>query len=259
MRFSNPVAGDLDLIRKYVPSAFSEKARPTVSSSYTHINTEKVITKMFEAGFTIARAQQKKTRTAERSLFTRHLIAFRQPGALVPGEYIPEFVLINAHDGTTAYNLYFGIFRVICANGLVVGNKISAISIPHRGDVAQAVLDSTFKLIDGQKELFLHIDKMSAREMEEQEAREFAKKAMNIRYGEEHPFDPYLLLARRRVEDAHDNLWRVLNVIQENLMRGGQEGVATSGRKITTRPIERVTKDVMYNRKLWDLAESYLP
>lgn len=258
MRFNAPVAGDLELIRQHVPSAFSETARPTVSSSYAHINTAKVIEKMFAAGFTIARAQQKKTRTEERRQFTRHLIAFRQPGVLRVDDFVPEFVLINAHDGTTAYNLYFGIFRVICANGMVVGSKWGGISIAHRGDVAEAVLRETFKLIEGQMALFEKIDVMKARGLAEEEQRDFAKKAMEIRYKDNQPFPFLELLKPRRGEDDSNSLWLTLNRIQENLMKGGQEGKSTTGRRVTTRPIERVTKDVIYNRRLWDVAESYL-
>lgn len=258
MRFDKPVM-DMEYLRKFIPAAFANSPRPTVSSSFAHINTATVVQKMLDNGFVVARAQQKNTRTEERRQFTRHLIAFRKGGQqLVVGDYIPEFVLVNAHDGTTAYNLYFGIFRVLCANGLVVGNKISAINIPHRGDVAQAVLDNTFKLVDGQEELFQHVERMRARELLEGEQHSFANKAMCIRYDSEHPFNHRDLLKARREQDAHNNLWSVLNRIQENLMKGGQEGKATSGRKITTRPIERVTKDVIYNRKLWDVAESYL-
>lgn len=258
MRFNTPVAGDLDLIRKYVPSAFAESARPTVSSSYVLIKTVDVIQKMFDAGFTIARAQQKSTRTEERRMFTRHLIAFRQPGALTVGDYIPEFVLVNAHDGTAAYHIFYGIFRVLCANGMVVGSRWGGISVPHKGDVAQRVLDETFKLIEGQKVLFDTIDMMRKKDMPEELQMDFAGKAMQIRYDDARPFAAEQLLNIRRQDDAARNLWTVLNRIQENLMKGGQEGHSASGRRVTTRAIERVTKDVIYNRKLWDLAESYL-
>lgn len=258
MRFGTPVSS-LEDMKKYVPAAFATAPRSTVSSSYAHINTATVMQKLFDNGFVVARAQQKNTRTEERRQFTRHLIAFRkaeQP--MIVGDYVPEFVLVNAHDATTAYNLYFGIFRVLCANGLVVGSKWGGISVPHRGDVAQLVLNETFKLIDQQGALFGKIDHMKARGMGEEESSAFAKKAMEIRYGEQQPFPFLELLKVRRTGDESNSLWTIYNRIQENLMKGGQEGRAASGRRVTTRAIERVTKDVIYNRKLWDAAEAYI-
>ena len=58
-----------------------------------------------------------------KSEFTKHMIRFRHMGANVVkvGDNIPEkVILINSHDGTSAYKLYSGIFRVVCTNGLVV-------------------------------------------------------------------------------------------------------------------------------------------
>ncbi|MFZ8887334.1 MAG: DUF932 domain-containing protein, partial [Steroidobacteraceae bacterium] len=50
-------------------------------------------------------------------------------------------------------------------------------------------------------------------------------------------------------------LWNTYNVIQENLLKGGQRGRATTGRRMTTRPVTGIQQDVKLNRALWSLAE----
>jgi hypothetical protein len=44
-------------------------------------------------------------------------------------------------------------------------------------------------------------------------------------------------------------------VVQENLIKGGQGGRASTGRRLTTRPVTGVQQDVKLNRALWQLAE----
>lgn len=77
MRFDKPVM-DMEYLRKFIPAAFANSPRPTVSSSFAHINTATVVQKMLNNGFVVARAQQKNTRTEERRQFTRRRIGQAQ-------------------------------------------------------------------------------------------------------------------------------------------------------------------------------------
>ena len=53
------------------------------------------------------------------------------------------------------------------------------------------------------------------------------------------------------------NLWRVFNRTQENLLKGGLTGRSASGRHTRTRAIKSVTEDVRLNRALWQLTEHF--
>ena len=80
---------------------------------------------------------------------------------------------------------------------------------------------------------------------------------MQIRHGDQTPYEPQQLLHAQRKEDVGFDLWAAFQRVQENLMRGGIEGTTATGRRSVSRPINRVTKDVIYNRALWDLTEEY--
>ena len=70
---------------------------------------------------------------------------------------------------------------------------------------------------------------------------------------------PRALLAPRRWEDGHPDrprdLWRTMNVTQENLMRGGVQGRNEQGQRRRLRGVTSVDGDTRINRALWVLAE----
>lgn len=88
----------------------------------------------------------------------------------------------------------------------------------------------------------------------------FAERTLALRYP-----DPMLagmlpsqLLNCRRVEDTGDDLWTVLNRVQEGLLRGGLSRRSTNGRLTRTRRITSIREDVRLNSQLWDLASEVL-
>jgi hypothetical protein len=106
--------------------------------------------------------------------------------------------------------------------------------------------------------LSARIQDMRKRELSPAEQMEFARRAMALRWEEHTPFAHDQLLAIRRADDAGANLWRVLNRIQENIMKGGISYTGPKGRTTATKPLERITADVSINRGLWDMAEELL-
>ena len=71
---------------------------------------------------------------------------------------------------------------------------------------------------------------------------------------------PASLLTARREEDYTDgdgnrDLFRSFNVLQENTLRGGVQGINPRGRKTRTRSVRSVTATIGLNRDLWRIAE----
>jgi len=78
-----------------------------------------------------------------------------------------------------------------------------------------------------------------------------------LKYGdvEKQPVTPRQILLPRRPDDGKGDLWTKFNIVQENLMRGGQRGRASSGKRVTTRPVQSIDKNVQLNKALWILAD----
>jgi hypothetical protein len=66
------------------------------------------------------------------------------------------------------------------------------------------------------------------------------------------------LLTPERKEDEGDNLWVVLNRVQEKLTQGGFGYLNAKGKLRKTRAVKNFTMDTEMNMKLWEIAEEYL-
>ena len=125
-----------------VPAAFAETPDVTrTSRHYQFISTARVIDALLEAGFEPTRAQQ--TRSHSSPNHARHMIRFSYvKNELSLIDAVPELILINSHDATSAYTLRAGLFRPICTNGLCsqIGD-FGLLHVPHRGNVIHNVVD----------------------------------------------------------------------------------------------------------------------
>ena len=85
--------------------------------------------------------------------------------------------------------------------------------------------------------------------------------ALALRYGERTEGQPPApvtadqLIEARRPEDLGRSLWTSFQRVQENVMRGGQPGRSTQGRRVRTREVASIDRGVSLNRALWMLAE----
>lgn len=131
-------------VQRFAPSAFAVTPYHKQSSRYAFIPTSAVIDGMRDAGFLPVSASQSRTRIEDKKEYTKHMIRFRAAASLqqsaVVGESVLEAVLINSHDGTSAYKLMCGIFRFICTNGMIVADDLlESINIRHTGNVIAEV------------------------------------------------------------------------------------------------------------------------
>ena len=82
-----------------------------------------------------------------------------------------------------------------------------------------------------------------------------------MRFGdlEKAPVRPEMLLTARRTEDAQNDTWTTLNVLQENCVRGGQRDrfkrKADGQRMPKSREVKGIDGNVQLNKALWHLAE----
>jgi len=85
---------------------------------------------------------------------------------------------------------------------------------------------------------------------------EFAAEALALRFPEDRggAMRPSELLVPQRQEDVGADLWRVYNVIQGRLLRGGLLRRSATNRLIRTRKITAISSDLRLNAALWDMA-----
>lgn len=251
----------LETVRERAPAVFASSAHERMSAQYRFIPTERVLTGLMSAGFVPVEARQTRSRSAS-PLHARHIIRLRRRFETVQLKgSVPEVVFLNSHDGTSAYQLRMGIFRVVCTNGLIVSHgSFPAYCVSHRGNVVDEVVEGALKLSEEFERLAAEVERMEHRRLLQDEQLRFAERALALRYPEpaQAGMQPSQLLTCRRVEDLGDDLWSTTNRVQEHLLRGGLSRRAVNGRLTRTRQITSIKEDVRLNSQLWDLAMEVL-
>jgi hypothetical protein len=258
----------IDEIARRAPSALATQPYAAMSAKYAHIPTLGIIEAMIAAGFQPFSATQSRTRIAGKGDFTKHMLRFRHSdiGPLVVGDVIPEVVLVNSHDGTSAYKLIAGLYRLICSNGMMVSDaEIDSINVRHTGNVVQDVLDGSRRLIADTQRSIGTVRNWTQLQLTDGEQRVFAESAHTLRFADAEgkvttPITADQLLTPRRREDIGGDLWHTLNRVQENVIAGGLSAVQRDAngrrvRRVSTRRINGIDQDVRLNRALWSLAE----
>jgi hypothetical protein len=200
------------------------------------------------------------------------MVAFQNPDVYIENdeggiEGFVRIILTNSHDGFHSFKFMVGVYRVICSNGLVIASeRFADISIRHinydfeelRKIVAQAI-EASEKNVD-------IINEMREKKLDENQKKEFAKKAIAIRKGVEVDELPKMtdkeveeILEPVRVEDKGSDVWAVFNVLQEKIIKGDFTfGTTKKGKARKARPITGAAKDIEVNQRLFETAASYL-
>jgi Domain of unknown function (DUF932) len=254
-----------DALMAAAPSIFADAPHSSRSQRYAHVPTIEVLDQLRKAGYVPTMAAESKVRAGseDRKGFTRHLIRLRQredldKSAKQVGDVVPEILLINSHDGTSSFRMEGGLFRMVCSNGLIVKSAdYGSIRVHHSGkELNNAVTEAANHIITVLPNIIRATKEWDKIKLSAAARTRFANKALALRYTTgQYPITSVQALTPRRNEDEAPTLWRTFNVLEENLSKGGIEGVGGTGRKSTTRSLKSVNNMLHFERGLWELAE----
>ena len=168
--------------------------------------------------------------------------------------------MFNSHDRSKAFSISAGIYRFVCANGLFIADSVfESYKIKHLGDRENDVATAVANITAIKSILIDKINKLESIELTQLEKESFARSSIPLRFEKHLQVNHTDLLIPHREEDKNSSLYTVLNVIQENLLRGSISGTnKETGRRFTSREIKSISKDVEVNQGLWDIAERIL-
>nr|WP_312988941.1 DUF932 domain-containing protein [Comamonas koreensis] len=256
MRSDSPLSDDQ--IHRVAPSIFAEAPHESRSQRYAYIPTATVLTELRKEGFQPFMVTQTRTRHEDRRDYTKHMIRLRHASQINARGEANEIILLNSHDGTSSYQMLAGMFRFVCSNGLVCGDTVADVRVPHKGDVAGQVIEGAYQVLHGFDRTLESRESMQAITLDEGEAEVFARAALSLKYDDPDkpaPITESQILMPRRFDDRRPDLWSVFNRTQENLTKGGLHGRSANGRRQQTRPVHGIDSDIRLNRALWLLAD----
>lgn len=267
-----------DEMRRMAPSIFAVEKHESRSHRFQPIPTIEILRGLINEGFSPVAVRQGNTRDETKRDFTKHAIRLRRlddaSRSLNVGDTAFEIILKNANDGTAAYDLIAGLFRVRCKNSLVTQiGTVDSVKVRHSGSlegVQAKVIEGTFKVLDNAKYALAAPQDWSAIALNRDEQMILAESAHVLRFGAnedetraaatiDNGVTLDSIIRPRRLADQEGNFWTQWNVMQENIMRGGLRGISTdehgNRRRTSTREIKNIDQDIKLNKALWLLGE----
>lgn len=247
-------------------SALATHASPRMSERYGFIPTHEIVDAFSRDGWVLTKGTEAKVRNDARQGLQRHLLRFAHESQLTLGikERI-ETILINSHDGTSSLQIGAGIFRMACANGIVVADStVASIRLGHHKLGIDTVLNSAHTILGQAQNVSEVIECWKGTPISADDAFHLAEQGIKLRWpdAETQPVSPTVVaFSVNRLDDVGSDLWTVFNRVQENVIRGGQQDAsrmtAFGKRFRATRSVKSLTEDVRINKGLWEIASQF--
>ena len=130
----NPLTNEQ--LKELAPTLFTKTPHFDVSEKYHFIATIDVIEEIKANNWYPVTVSQAMVRDEEKEGYQQHCVRFRHfEDLLNPSDNCVELLLFNSHDRSKAFSISAGIYRFVCANGLVISNNVfNSYKIKHIGD-----------------------------------------------------------------------------------------------------------------------------
>lgn len=243
-------------------------AKTGLSKNYKHCNSQNVIDFIESKGFKHVGTSFGNPRKEEKRGFQKHLMIFENENFRVDDDNILQLLITNSHDGSTSLKMNIGVYRAICANGLVAGDTFFSNRVIHLGgDFLNKVNHGLGEAIELMPIVASKITTMKNRMLTSEEIDKFRMFAIRERLKGKtlsSVFTGQVDRVRREADQGTD-LYTVLNRIQESTIRGGvqysfwatQEKNGQTEkvlRQNKTREIKSITQKMKLNQNLFDYA-----
>jgi hypothetical protein len=245
-------------LKELAPTLFTEQPHFEVSDKYHFIPTIEIVNQIIAHNWHPVSVSEASVRDENKEGYQQHYVRFRHfEDLLNPRDNAVELLLFNSHDRTKSFSISAGIYRFICANGLVLSDNVfESYKIKHLGDRENDVTTAVTNITAIKSKLEDKLNQLSSINLSQVEKESFAKSTIPLRFEEHLDVDYQDLLVPLRAEDCKDDLYTTLNIIQENLIRGNVSGVnKETGRRFTSKEIKSISKDIQLNKGVWDIAE----
>ena len=265
-----------DEIKAVCPMAFmAEPTNKSVSNKYMVAKTIDVVQDLEKLGWKCVKAVCRKKGKKSSGRFSYHALFFQNPDVVMNKtlpdgttvvEGYPRIILTNSLDGFNSFKFGCGFYRLACSNGLILATaKLTEFSIRHIHYDFNELKELVTRIVAELPNAVERINQMEGFTLTLDQRLTLAKEAYAIRRGIEADkleVDNETLqdmLEPFRKEDAGDSLWKTLNIVQERIVKGNFMAANKNGKVRKVKAIQSFVTDLAVNRKLWKVAEEYLP
>jgi hypothetical protein len=245
------------------------------AETYGFASTREIMDAFGAHGWRPVSTQTASVRDAARQGFQKHLVRLENPafqaieGLTDANRSKPQLVLLNSHDGTSSLQIFWGLVRIACLNGIIAGTSMSSFRLIHSRKVTERLPDAIEHLVKGFPKFINQIQALQGLRFSDSALSEFIKTVYDARLqgvGKVLNVD-YRLPDVKRYEDNGSDAFTVFNRVQETLIRGGIQYRAERNRldddgnvietrivDAKTRKLSSVQQQVNLNRIVYDTA-----
>lgn len=258
---------------------FNQSAGYNVSNKYKPISTQRVVSILETQGFVVDSIRAGRVMRPERQGFQRHFVKLTHPNLTFKIQGIsPYLLLTNSYDATSSVKFMLGTYRQVCSNGLHTGVYLAGDKIRHVGDAYGRVLTALNSIDSKVLELGSQIESWSSLVLNDYQTIQFIKTVLpevvpqSAELTQFSDADLFDLVRIRRNTDTSNDLFTVMNRLQESVMRygirylaptrsaNGMLASALSTPRLSyrrTRAIRSPNRDVEFNGMLWNKTSEF--
>lgn len=224
---------------------------PHLSSRYGHINSADVLNALKLEGYAVTTVGTPKSK----SIFGKHVMHLEHQQARGSG-FTPQIVIVNSHDGSTAYRLHIALLEHNTGQTLIVGSEWGRLRVMHTKKVVLEVVNATKMLAAESPKLAAVVEAMKNRMLSLEYQRWYAELALRARFSDDkRPISEDELLFSSGESLCPRSVWDTFQRCQKRLIAGGLKGKTPKGKPTTTRLISSPMRKVAICTTLWMLAE----
>ncbi len=128
-QISGRVPLDNEALYRHVPSIFANEAHHTRSDRYVYVPTIDIVEGLRREGWFPFFAVQSVPRDDSRHGHAKHMLRLRRDEGIGKPE-AAEVIIVNSHDGTSAYQMFAGMLRFVCTNSMIAGERFEEVRVP---------------------------------------------------------------------------------------------------------------------------------
>ena len=232
-------------LKAKAPSLFQDQPYHEVSSKYHFIPTIEIIEQLRAENWYPVTVNEAGVRDLSKNGFQQHYVRFQHFSDLInPNANVVELLLFNSHDRSMSFSISAGVYRYICSNGLIIADSVfEAYKIKHLGERENDVINAVANITAIKPKLLSKISKFESITLNQNEKESFLQSALPLRFENHLELDnPNELLTPLRAEDKNDDLYTVLNILQENFLSSKVSGYnKETNRRFTSKQITSIS------------------
>lgn len=146
-RHSHQISGrdalDNEALHRHVPSVFAREAHDSRSERYVYVPTIEIVEGLRREGWFPFFAVQAVPRDGSRHGHAKHMLRLRRDDGIGKPE-AAEVIIVNSHDGTSAYQMFAGMLRFVCTNSMIAGERFEEVRVPHKGGIQDQIIEGVY-------------------------------------------------------------------------------------------------------------------